>query len=251
MAALIWIIASTFLVSLIAFIGILALVLRDNLLRKLLLVLVSLSAGALMGGAFLHLLPEALEKAGSHEIFQTLFLYVLIGFSLFFIIEKVLHWRHCHKGKCDVHTFAYMNLFGEAVHNFIDGLIIAASFVVSIPLGITTTLAVALHEIPQEIGDFGVLVYGGFTKSRALCLNFLIALAAVAGGISGFFLSTTIESSVLFLLPFAAGGFIYIAASDLVPEIRKETRIGRALLNFGIFILGIIIMFIVKFVGHG
>jgi len=251
MAALIWIIASTFLVSLIAFIGILALVLRDNLLRKLLLVLVSLSAGALMGGAFLHLLPEALEKAGSHEIFQTLFLYVLIGFSLFFIIEKVLHWRHCHKGKCDVHTFAYMNLFGEAVHNFIDGLIIAASFVVSIPLGITTTLAVALHEIPQEIGDFGVLVYGGFKKSRALCLNFLIALAAVAGGISGFFLSTTIESSVLFLLPFAAGGFIYIAASDLVPEIRKETRIGRALLNFGIFILGIIIMFIVKFVGHG
>ena len=151
---LVTIIGSTLIIALIAFIGVIALAVKEALLNKILLILVSLSAGALMGGAFLHLIPEAVEETGSPEIIS----YVLVGFILFFVIEKVLHWRHCHKGKCDVHTFHYMNLIGDAVHNFIDGLIIAASFIVAVPLGITTSIAIAAHEIPQEIGDFGVLV---------------------------------------------------------------------------------------------
>lgn len=237
------ILISTFLISLIAFVGILTLLLKEKLLEKILLFLVSLAAGALMGGAFLHLIPEAIKEFYNFNIF----IYVLIGFVLFFLIEKILHWRHCHQEKCDVHTFAYMSLFGDAVHNFIDGLIIAASFITNIQLGIVTSLAVALHEIPQEIGDFGILVYGGFKKIKALFLNFIIALTAILGGIVGYFLSSYVGSFVMFLLPFAAGGFIYIAASDLIPEIRKEVNIKKAFYNFGIFILGILIMYGVKF----
>jgi len=244
MEALILIIITTFLIALIAFIGIFTLSLKDVLLNKILLILVSLSAGALMGGAFLHLLPEAVEEADGSDIF----LFVLVGFILFFVMEKVLHWRHCHKGKCDVHTFHYMNLIGDAVHNFIDGLIIAASFVVSIPLGLTTTVAIAAHEIPQEIGDFGVLVYGGFNKKKALVLNFCVALLIMAGGITGYFLSQFIEHSVVYLLPFAAGGFIYISATDLVPEIKKELDVKKYTATLIVFILGILIMWFIKFI---
>ncbi|MFH1101463.1 MAG: ZIP family metal transporter, partial [Methanobacteriota archaeon] len=170
---------------------------------------------------------------------------------LFFLIEKVLHWRHCHKGECDVHTFHYMNLVGDSIHNFIDGLIMAASFVVSIPLGITTTIAIATHEIPQEIGDFGVLLYGGFSKKRAIILNFVIALTAVLGGIVGYFVSNLIENIVLFILPFAAGGFIYIAATDLVPEIRKELDMKKYMATLFVFICGILIMWVTKVIFGG
>lgn len=245
MSTLIWIFISTLLVSIIAFIGILTLAIKEKLLDKLLLFFVALSAGALMGGAFLHLIPEAIEQFSINEIFVQ----VLVGFSLFFLIEKILHWQHCHKGKCDVHTFAYMNLFGDGVHNFIDGLIIAASFVTNVHLGLVTTLAVMLHEIPQEIGDFGVLVYGGFKKITALFLNFICALAAIFGGLLGYFLSSYIELPLMFLLPFAAGGFIYIAASDLLPEIRKEVNLKRSLTSFGIFIVGILIMYALRVLG--
>jgi len=242
MNTLLWIIVSTFLVSIIAFIGILTLLLKERLFEKILLGFVALSAGALLGGAFLHLIPEAIEQFTS----QNTFFYVLAGFALFFLIEKLLHWRHCHKGKCPVHTFAYMNLFGETIHNFIDGLIIAASYIVSIPLGIATTIAVALHEIPQELGDFGVLVYGGFGKVNALILNFIIALTAIIGGIFGYFLSGYVEGYAMFLLPFAAGGFIYISASDLIPEIRKEINLKKSIITFSVFILGILIMLLLK-----
>jgi len=233
------IILSTSLVSLIAFIGILTLAFKEKLLEKILLGLVSLSAGALIGGAFLHLIPEAVELS------ENIFIYVLVGFVLFFLIEKILHWRHCHKGHCEVHTFAYMNLVGDAVHNFIDGLIIAAGYLVDLRLGIITTIAVALHEIPQEMGDFGVLIYGGFKKVNALFLNFLTALTAILGGIIGYFFLGT-EASLTFLLPFAAGGFIYIAASDLIPELRKEKKV---VANFLIFVLGIVMMYGIKFLG--
>ena len=243
MSTLLWILGSTILISLIAFIGVLTLFMKEKLLEKILLFLVALSAGALMGVAFLHLLPEAVVHGAD------VFAYVLIGFIIFFLVEKILHWRHCHKGKCPVHTFAYMNLLGDGVHNFIDGLIIAASFVVDINLGIITTLAVALHEIPQELGDFGVLVYAGFKKRRALFLNFVSAVTAILGGIIGYLLSTSIESSMIFLLPFAAGGFIYIAASDLIPEIRKETMLKKSMISFGVFILGILIMYGLLFLG--
>jgi zinc and cadmium transporter len=220
---------------------------KEHLLNKILLVLVSLSAGALMGGAFLHLLPEAVESSEGADILG----FVLVGFILFFIMEKVLHWRHCHKGKCDVHTFHYMNLIGDSVHNFIDGLIIAASFIVSIPLGITTTVAIAAHEIPQEIGDFGVLIYGGFEKKKAILLNFAVALIVVIGGIVGYFISKSIEQVVVFLIPFAGGGFIYIAATDLIPEIKKELNIKKSMATILVFICGILIMWLIKAVFGG
>jgi len=244
MTTFFWINLSTVLVSALSLIGIFILLLKENILQKILFFLVVLSAGGLMGGAFLHLIPEALEEVSG----QRVFLYVLLGFFLFFIIEKTLHWRHCHKNKCPEHTFAYMNLVGDAVHNFIDGLIIAASFVTNFSLGLVATLAIILHEIPQEIGDFGVLIYGGFKKKKALYSNLLVALTAVVGGILGYFISTRIEFFVSFLIPFAAGGFIYIAASDLIPEIRKEESFKKSLIAFLIFGVGILIMYLMRFI---
>ncbi|OIO15092.1 ZIP family metal transporter [Candidatus Gottesmanbacteria bacterium CG11_big_fil_rev_8_21_14_0_20_37_11] len=246
MERLIFIITANFLISLASLIGVFTISIKEKILSKFLLSLISLSAGALMGGAFLHLLPEASEKLNSGNMYQI----VLFSFILFFLIEKLLHWRHCHKKNCDVHTFGYMNLFGDAVHNFIDGLVIAATFLTDIRLGIITSFAIALHEIPQEIGDFGVLLYSGFSRKKALFANFLVALTAVFGGIIGYFLSFQIENMTSYLLPFTAGGFIYIAASDLMPEIRKETSLRKSMLSFGVFLVGIAIMFLVKFIGH-
>jgi len=239
-----YIILATIVVSLLSFIGIVTLSLKEKKLNKILLFLIGLSAGTLMGGAFLHLLPEATEENTGLDVF----ILVLVGFITFFIIEKVLHWRHCHKGECDVHTFTYMNLIGDSIHNFIDGLIIAASFITSVPLGITTTIAISTHEIPQEIGDFGVLIYGGFSKKKALLLNFLIALTAVLGGLTGYLISNLIDNMVLYILPFAAGGFIYIAATDLIPEIKKELNMKKYMATLLVFILGILIMWITKIV---
>ena len=247
MNILILILLTTFLISLIAFIGIFTLILKEKFLDKIIIFLVSLSAGALMGGAFLHLLPESAALHAGLDVF----IFFLIGFILFLLIEKILHWRHCHKGECSVHTFTYMNLIGDSIHNFIDGLIMATSFVISIPLGLTTTMAIALHEIPQEIGDFGVLIYGGFKKKNALILNFFVALTAVLGGYIGFFISNMVENIKLFILPFAAGGFLYIAATDLIPEIRRETNLKRSMISIGIFILGILLMYGVKFIIKG
>jgi zinc and cadmium transporter len=247
MFELVYILFATFIVSLISFVGVVSLALNDKVLNRILLILIGLSAGALMGGALLHLLPEAVEQTTGLDVY----LLVLVGFILFFLIEKVLHWRHCHKGHCDVHTFHYMNLVGDSIHNFIDGLIMAASYVVSLPLGITTTIAIATHEIPQEIGDFGVLLYGGFSKKKAIVLNFVVALTAVFGGIVGFFISSFVENIVIYILPFAAGGFIYIAATDLVPEIRKELDMRKYMATLVVFICGILIMYFTKIFFEG
>lgn len=240
--ALFWAITATLAVSLFSFIGVLTLSMKQKLLNKVVLLLVGFSAGALIGGAFLHLIPEACEKGFGTDVF----LFVIVGFVIFFVLEKYIHWRHCHKGKCDVHVFTYLNLIGDGVHNFIDGLIIAASFVVDLKLGFVTTLAVIAHEIPQEFGDFGVLIYGGFTKAKALFYNFLSALTAILGAVVGFFLSSVLEESMVLLLPITAGGFIYIAASDLMPELRKETDAKKSLWPFLFFFLGLAFMWLTK-----
>ena len=245
MAVLFLIILSTFLVSLLSFIGVFTLSLSEKILEKILFYLVALSIGGLMGGAFLHLLPEASEKFGNSNVF----LYALAGFFLFLIIEKIIHWRHCHEGHCPVHTFAYMNLIGDGIHNFIDGLIMAAAFISSPGLGVASTIAIFLHEIPQEIGDFGVLVYGGIKKKRALLYNFLTAVTAVFGGIFGYYFLSATDAASKFLLAFAAGGFLYIAASDLIREIRKENNVKKSVLNFIFIFLGLLAMYLVKFLG--
>ena len=243
---LLYILISTIAISVIAFVGVFTLFLKQNIVNKSLLVLVAFSAGALLGGAFLHLIPEAIEKSrGENKVF----LFVLLGFSLFFVLEQFINWHHCHKTEHSEHStkpFSYLILISDGTHNFIDGLIIAASFIVSVPLGLATSLAVAFHEIPQEIGDFGVLVYGGLKKSKALVLNFLSGLVAVAGGIIGFFLLDKIEGSIAFLLAFAAGNFIYIASADLIPEIKQKCPVGKSAVHFIAFLFGIGLMFLLK-----
>lgn len=248
MSILLWIILATLIVSLLSLIGVFTIFIKVKTLDKILLHFVGFSAGALLGGALLHLIPEASKSLSIDAVS----LVVLFGFASFFIIERVLHWRHCHHhgGDCQVHTFTYMNLIGDGVHNFIDGLIIAASFVSNIPLGISTTLAVMSHELPQEIADFGVLLHGGFSKSKALLFNFLSAITAVIGAVFGYFMSNTLSSFSVYLLPFAAGGFIYISASDLVPELHKEVKIKKAFGSFMFFICGILFMLGVKLISH-
>src|SRR3989344_6934558 len=232
---------SVLLVSLLSFIGIITLVFKAKTLKHILLYLVSFSAGALFGDAFLHLLPESVEKLGFGVSVSLL---ILSGIVFSLLIEKFIHWRHCHipPSKEHVHPFAMMNLLGDATHNFIDGILIAASYLASIPLGIATTLAVVLHEIPQELGDFGVLLHGGLSRKKALFMNFLTALSAVLGAVLTLSLSSHIQNLALYLVPFAAGEFIYIAGSDLIPELHKEVAVKKSVLQVGMFILGIVIM---------
>jgi len=244
----IWILISTFLISLISFIGAITLFLKEKILNKILLFLVAFSSGALLGGAFLHLVPEAVIKVGAEE--EALFkisLYLIFGFCTFFILEQFIRWHHHHSTQHpEIMPFSYLILISDGLHNFIDGLVIAGSFIVSFQLGLITSLAVALHEIPQEIGDFAVLIYGGIKKARALFLNFVSAAVAILGGVIGFFLFREMGQGILFLLPFIAGNFIYIAASDLIPQIKEEKDIKKSAVYFLIFLTGIIIMVLMK-----
>jgi zinc and cadmium transporter len=232
-------------VSLISLVGILTLWLNDTNLRKILLYLVSFAAGSLFGDAFIHLIPEAIEQ---NEVAISVSILILFGIFSAFAVERLLQWRHCHipTSNQHPHSFAYMNLFGDAIHNTIDGLIIGGSYLINIPIGIATTLAVVFHEIPQELGDFGVLVYGGFTKKKALWLNLLTALTAILGAVAAFILSAYAEGFIPLLLPFAAGNFIYIAGSDLIPEMRKdEPEPKKAVLQLTAISLGVIMMVLV------
>jgi len=233
---------SVIIVSLISLIGIIAFSIKENILKKIIIYLVSFSIGTMFGAAFLHLIPEALEKEANALA------YVLVGLLFSFILEKFIKWRHCHNPNHfykNIHPFAYINLVGDLIHNFIDGIIIAASYIVSIPLGISTTIAVMMHEIPQEIGDLAVLLHGGFTKGKALFLNFITALSAVVGVAIGLTIGSDNMQFISFLIAFAAGNFIYIAASDLIPELHKETKLKNSLLQLLFIILGVSIMSLV------
>jgi len=233
---------SVSLVSIISLIGVITLSMNNEKLKNFLIYLISFSAGALFGDAFLHLLPGAVEENGFR---LSISISILSGILIFFILEKIIHWRHCHvyDAKNHVHPFAYTNLVGDALHNFIDGLIIAASYLVSIPVGIATTIAVILHEIPQEIGDFSVLIHAGFSKGRALFMNFLTAITAILGALAGLWLAGEVEGVTFILIPVAAGGFIYIAGSDLIPELHKHSaNFKKSVLQFVMFVIGILIM---------
>ncbi len=244
---LIYIIVSALTISLASLVGIFTLSLKEKILDKIIFNLIALSSGAMLGGAFLHLIPEGLEKIDK-DLF---FLILLISLAFYLLIEKILHWRHCHKklGECEIHeSIGYINLIGDSIHNFIDGLTLAISFQVDFKLGLMTTLAILIHEIPQEIGDFGVLIYAGFTKKRALILNFLVALTVILGGIIGYFISQFSKTIIDYFIPIAAGGFIYIAATDLLPEIRKIKHKTKFIINFIFIFLGIILMYLIKFI---
>ncbi len=260
MHVLAYILCSVALVSLVSLIGIATLVLEPKLMRRITLMMVSFAAGAMLAAAFLDLLPEALEN-GVDGVFWD----VLAGIVIFFVIEEFLCWYHCHNAECERHAgikagktighhhhkmpVAYLNLIGDGAHNFMDGAIIATSYIVSVPLGFITTLAVIAHEIPQEIGDFGVLIYGGFTRAEALAYNLVSALVAVAGALFAFFFASGLSNITQTFVPIAAGGFIYMSTVDLLPELHKTKKLSSASLQMLFFFLGIA-WAVTKFVEH-
>jgi len=242
MLILLWIILATFINGCIALVGALFLLLKDKTVHKITAILIAFSAGTLLGGAFLHLLPEAMVEINKDVVFLVL----IMGFSIFFLVEKFLHWHHCHEEiKTCPHPFTYLILWGDGIHNFIDGLAIAVSFMVDIRFGILTTLIIISHELPQEISDFAILLHGGMQKKKVIIYNFLSQLTAVIGGIVGFYLSESLNFQP-YMLAFAAGGFIYIAASDLIPEIKKEGNLSKSAITYLLFLGGIIFMILIK-----
>ncbi len=237
---------SILVVSLISFIGIFTLAIKEEVLRKYIFIFISIAVGALLGDSFIHLIPEAFADTTNQVLTSVL---IIAGILFFFILEKFLHWHHHGEDKEDthIHPVGKLVLFSDGVHNFMDGMIIAASFLVSIPVGLATTLAVILHEIPQEIGDFAVLLHSGYTKQRALWLNFLSALTAIAGAIVLFSLGEVAEASTSWFLPIAAGGFIYIALADLIPELQKTKEARYSIMQILAVVAGVLAMVALTF----
>lgn len=243
--SIIYIFSSVIIVSALSFVGALSLAVSIPRLKKIVIFLVSLSAGTLLGGAVLHLLPEAIEDHGST---LQIWYYFLAGIIIFFILEKIIYWRHCHiqtSGE-HPHSLGLMNLIGDGLHNFIDGAVIAGAFLVNNQLGIITSIAVIAHEIPQEIGDFGVLIHAGYSRAKALFFNFLTALTAVLGAGFALLIGSQIENFAAIVLPFTAGGFIYIATADLIPELKKDNQLLKSLGQLGSILFGVWIMLAMK-----
>ncbi len=240
--------AAIFCVSLASFAGLAFLSFKESVLKVLLPYLVSFAVGALFANVFLHLLPEMIET--SPDI-HTGFLLVLIGIIASFLLERVIHWHHCHNLGCaHKQSIGTMMLIGDGFHNITDGILIASSFLVSTEAGIATTIAIVLHEIPQEIGDFAVMLHSGWSRKKALLANFASALTAFIGGALVLFASRSISGVETVLLPLVAGNFIYIAGSDLVPALHKERHIGKSMLQAATMILGIMLMYNVLNFGH-
>lgn len=233
---------SVLLISLISFVGVLALVLKRDFLNKSIFVLVSLAVGALLGDVFIHIIPEMYEEAADPTMISFM---VIAGILLFFVLEKILHWHHHHSSDHegeDLLPVGRMVLVSDGVHNFLDGVIIAASYLVSIEVGIATTIAVVLHEIPQEIGNFGVLIHAGYTRVKALSYNFLSALTAIAGAAIVLIVGGITEQFALYLLPLTAGSFIYIAMADLIPELHKSKNLDKGAVQVIGIVIGVIAM---------
>ena len=232
-------------VSLVSLVGLAALSLRQEFLQRALFLLISLAAGALLGDAFIHLLPEAFEEAGNPLLVS---LFVLAGILTFFVLEKFLHWHHSHgddefsPDHARIHPIGNLVLVSDGVHNLVDGIAIGAAFMVSPEIGIATAVAIALHEIPQEIGDFGLLVHAGYSRTKALFFNFLSALTAFVGLGLAFWFSSAIDGVTPLITAFAAGNFIHIACTDLVPELYKTKDAKRSFLQFAVIVAGIAAM---------
>jgi zinc and cadmium transporter len=243
-----YILGSVLFVSLVSLIGIVLFFVRDAFINKLLFCLIGFAAGGLIGDVFIHILPEIV--ADGPQFFPIASLIIVAGLLLSFVLEKIIHWRHCHDADCVDHVkpFGIMNLVGDGMHNFIDGVLIAGSYLVSVQAGIATTIAVALHEIPQEIGDYAVLLHSGYSKSRALFLNIITALVAVAGALFVVTLTSTLPNIEKYFLPVVAGNFLYIAVADLLPELHKQTRLKDSGLQLLSVCAGIALMFLLTFI---
>ncbi len=239
--ALIWIVAGGLLMSCFALVGGVTLVLPEKVLKRLLLPLVALAAGTLLGGALFHLVPAAVENLGNR---LSVYTSILAGFAAFFALEQFLNWHHCHRAPCDHRPLNYLILIADAIHNFVGGLAVGGAFLVDVRVGISAWLAAAAHELPQELGDFGILVHGGWKPARALLYNFLSALTFPLGGLAAFGLARAAD--VAFLLPFAAGNFIYIAAADLIPEVKHHVSLRQSALHFVFFATGLALLLAVR-----
>ncbi|MEK6919268.1 MAG: ZIP family metal transporter [Nanoarchaeota archaeon] len=236
------IIIAVVIVSLISFVGISILVIRKRFLDKIINLLVAFSAGSLLATAFLELIPESYENGAS-------LIFVIIGIMIFFVMEAIIHWHHHHNSDDDehmhkVHPVVYLNIFGDAIHNMVDGAIIAASYLVSIPVGISTTIAIAAHEIPQELGDFAVLVSGGLSKKRALLLNSLSAIFSIIGALVSYSLLNRIQSAIPIINLIAAGGLIYIATADLFPRLHEEKNYKKIIVQALGIIAGVVVIWL-------
>jgi len=240
------IVVFTLLGSVVALVGGAVLLYKEKFAIKISHYLSSFAAGALLGTAFLDLLPEAAHHAEELGLETNIFIWTLVGILSFFLLERFIHWfHHHHEHVVDAKerkSIVPLVILGDSTHNFIDGVVIAATFMVSIPLGIVTTLAVAAHEIPQEIGDFGILLHRGIKRSKVLLVNFLSALVALAGALLTYVIGESIESYLPILLSLSAGFFIYIAASDLIPEIHNEERRVVALIETLLLLLGVFVI---------
>lgn len=242
-----WIVGSGILMSLLALVGGLTLVLAEETLRKFLLPLVALAAGSLLGGAMFHLLPMTIDKVGNTTSVYVAF---VLGFVIFFLLEQFLHWHHCHAVTSEhKQPLGYLLLIADGLHNFIGGLAVSSAFLIDIGAGIAAWSAAAAHEIPQELGDFGVLVHGGWEPKKALLFNFFSALSFPVGGVIAYFMSKSVDVSLL--VPFAAGNFIYIAAADLIPEVKQHEDWRVNLLHLGALLVGLGLLGGLRVVTHG
>jgi zinc and cadmium transporter len=243
---LIPVIVSTFLISLLSLVGMFVLSLSEETLHRIIRMLVSFSAGTIFGASIFDLLPEAIERVSESEVF----VYVAVGFIFSMIFERFIYWYHGHdadveasRDEAPTKGFAYLNLVGDFVHNFIDGMIIAASFFVNFQLGIASSIAVAFHELPQEMGDFGILVYAGFKPRPSLIYNYTAAFSVVIGAVFASLFLETVEPLSGLLVSFSTGAFMYLSASELVPEMNKEKNNLKAAVQVLIFILGVILIY--------
>jgi zinc and cadmium transporter len=242
MSTLAWIVSSGMLMSAIALIGSVTLFLKEATLQRIILPLVAFAAGSLIGGAFFHMIPAGMVRYGGRETF---YLWVLLGFTVFLGLEQLLHWHHCRRADAPCkQPLTYLILIGDGLHNFIGGLAIAGTFLIDIRLGLTAWLAAAAHEIPQELGDFAVLINGGWSKRGALLCNMASALTFLLGGVTAYAASFSLD--VDFLVPFAAGNFLYIGASDLVPEVNKHRDMRVNLIHLSAFVASVALMWTIR-----
>jgi len=245
MSPLAWIVAGGLLMSALALVGGVTLLLDERIQRRIVRPLVAFAAGSLLGGALLHMIPEAAENDGI-----TAYLLVLAGFSAFLGLEQFLHWHHCHRASADCREpLTYLILIGDGLHNLLGGLAVGAAFLADVRVGITTWMAAAAHEVPQELGDFGILVHGGWSRRKALLFNFLSALTFLVGGLLAYAAAQRFDT--IGLVAFAAGNFIYIGASDLVPEVNKHREMRTNILHFCAFVSGIALLAAIRLARGG
>jgi zinc and cadmium transporter len=237
-----WIVGGGVLMSAVALVGSVTLVLDERTLARIILPLVAFAAGSLLGGALFHMIPASIA-AGSGAVDP--YVWVAAGFLVFFGLEQFLHWHHCHRASSECKKpLTYLILIGDGLHNFLGGLAIAGSFLIDVRIGISAWLAAVAHEVPQELGDFGVLLHGGWTKGQALLFNVLSASTFLLGGLLAWAVSFRVD--VTFLVPFAAGNFIYIAASDLVPEVNKHRELHTNVIHFAAFVAGLGLLLLIR-----